>query len=151
MARMCLAYIYDRKRGGGTSAVEIDGATTLTAVNPASSASFESRDAPVLATCWPCEAVSDSGATVAEGNLNSRSMVPCLTRGGPLVLVGFVCDVTSCDSSPSLLSSGVGSKVLRTAFDGESEGVGGVGAGDVGVLDGAGIEARLAAFTAWAL
>jgi len=77
-------------------------------------------------------------------------MVPCLARGGPLVLVGLVCDVMSCDSSPSPLSSGVGSKVLRTVFD-DSELAGGVGPGDEGVRDGAGIEARFAALAAWAL
>ena len=56
----------------------------------------------------------------------------------------------SCDSSPSPLSSGVGSKVLRAVFE-DSELAGGVGPGDVGVRDGAGIEARFAAFAAWAL
>src|SRR6267154_1514466 len=140
--------------GGGTSTVEFDGATTSTAVNPASSTSAGACDAslvPAPTACWPCEAVSDSGGTAAGGNLNSRSMVPCLTRGGPLVLVDFICDDASCGSSPSPRSSGVGSKVLRTAFDGESDRFGGVGPGDVDVLDGAGIEARFAAFAAWAL
>jgi hypothetical protein len=104
----------------------------------------------VLAACRSRETVSDSGGVVVGGNLNSRSMVPCLARGGPLVLVGLVCGAVSCDSPPSPPSSGVGSKVLRPAF-GESELAGGVGPGDVGVRDGAGIEARFADFAAWAL
>jgi len=78
-------------------------------------------------------------------------MVPCLTRGGALVLVGRVCGDVSCDSSPSPLSSGVGSKVLRAAFNDDSELAPVVGPGDAGVRDGTGIEARFAAFAAWAL
>lgn len=95
--------------------------------------------------------MSDSGDEVVGGNLNSRSMVPCLARGGPLFLGDFVGDAASGDSAPSPPSSGVGSKVLRAAFEGDPELTGGVGPGDVGVRDGAGIEARFADFVAWAL
>jgi len=145
--------------GGGTST--LDGVTILTAVSPASSGpSPRARDAfpvvtsalfAVVAACSPEEAVSDAGGTALGGNLNSRSMVPCLVRGGPLFFVDFVSDAVSWDSSPSPLSSCVGSKVLRVAFGGDSELADDVGPGDVGVRDGAGIEARLAAFIAWVL
>ena len=67
------------------------------------------------------------------------------------MLVGRVWGNVSCDSSPSPLSSGVGSKVLRAAFNEGSELAPDVGPGDVGVRDGTGIEARFAAFAAWAL
>jgi len=106
---------------------------------------------PVPVACRPREAMSDSSGEVAGGNLNSRSIVPCLTREGPLVLVDRVCGDAPCDSSPSPLSSGVGSKVLRDAFNDDSELAAGVVTGDVGVRDGTGIEARFAAFAAWAL
>ena len=145
--------------GGGTST--LDGVTILTAVSPASSGPLPwTRDvfpdlasAPfaVVAACSPEEAVSDTEDPAFGGNLNSRSMVPCLVRVGPLFFVDFVSDVVSCDSSPSPLSSCVGSKVLRAAFDGNSELADNVGPGDIDVRDGAGIEARFAAFIVWVL
>lgn len=85
------------------------------------------------------------------GNLNSRSMVPCLVRGGPLFLVGVGSASATGGSPVSPPSSGVGSKVLRTGFGCVPELLGGEGPGDVGVLDDAGIEARFAAFTACVL
>jgi hypothetical protein len=57
-------------------------------------------------------------------------------------------DARSWDSLPSPISSGVGSKVLRAAFDGDSESVDDVGPEAIAVGDGAGIEARFAAFAA---
>jgi hypothetical protein len=79
-------------------------------------------------------------------------MVPCLACGGPLFFVAFVSEARSRDSSLSPLSSGVGSKVLCAAFEGDSVFADDVGPGDVTVReDDAGIEARFAAFVAWVL
>jgi hypothetical protein len=130
--------------GGGTSTLEFDGAASSTTVSVASSASSGARDVFLML-------MSDSGDIGVGGNLNCRSMVPCLACGGPRFFVDFICDTVSCDWSSSPLSSDVGPKVLRTAFDGDSELAGDVGPGDVGVRDGAGIEARFAALAAWAL
>jgi hypothetical protein len=145
--------------GGGTST--LDEVTISTAVSTTSSGpSSRARDAfavlasalfSIMVACWPDEAAPDAEGTAPGGNLNSRSMVPCLVRGWPLFFEDFVSDAESWDSPPSPLSSGVGSKVLRIAFDGDSEFADDVGSGDVGVRDGAGIEARLAAFAAWVL
>jgi hypothetical protein len=80
-------------------------------------------------------------------------MVPCLACGGPLFFVDFVSEAGSRDSFPSPLSSGVGSKVLRAAFEGDSVFADDVGLGDVAVRedDDAGIEARFAVLVAWVL
>ena len=87
--------------------------------------------------CWPGGRVWDSAE---GGNLNSRSMVPCLVRGGPLFLVDFVSaaatvtgDAATGGSSASPPSSGVGSKTLRTGFGCTPELLGGEGPGDMGV------------------